>query len=254
MGAAATLSCVLFDLDGTLVDTTALIFASYRHTLRAVFGYEASDGELLKEYGRPLSETMRGFLRALGQKGAIKLEAANETDQPVATVQAEAGPAPDEAMVDRLVKVYREYNLAHHDALIRSFPGAEETLAELRRRGYTLGIVTSKGRRTTLLSLGHYGLERCLSAIVTLEDTQRHKPHAEPVLKALSVVGKTPAETLFVGDSVFDIMAGRAAGVQTGAALWGPFPRADLAAQRPDYLFETITDLLEVCPPLDKTE
>ncbi|MHB9089944.1 MAG: HAD-IA family hydrolase [Chloroflexota bacterium] len=251
MATATPLTCVLFDLDGTLVDTTNLIFESYRHTTRTVLGYTPTDAQLLDQYGRPLVDTFRAFIAALERRGGSPIEAATETDRPAADLRASAGDsAPAEALLARLVAVYREYNLRLHDALIRSFPGVEETVPELRRRGYMLGVVTSKGRHTTTLSLARYDLAPCMRTVVTLEDTTMHKPNPEPVLKALANLGLPPQVALFVGDSVHDLAAGRAAGVRTGAALWGPFPRADLAAIQPDYLLESISDLLTLCPPL----
>lgn len=255
MESSPALTCVLFDLDGTLVDTTTLIFESYRHTLETVLDYKPTHAELLGQYGRPLAETMRGFLAGLGENGGKKIEAASETDRPVLHVQFQAGTLPvDESLVEEMVGVYRTYNLARHDALIRSFPHVDDTLAELRRRGYLLGVVTSKGRRTTRLSLGRYDLERYMSVVITLDDTTVHKPHPEPVLKALAALGRPPVEALFVGDSVYDLQAGKAAGARAGAALWGPFARADLEAQRPDYLFESVAEILDVCPPIDGAE
>jgi len=245
------LACVLFDLDGTLVNTTALLFASYRYALKQVLGVTATDEELREQLGRPLADTMRDLLAVLGRYTVTKIEAATETDRPLASIDAQTGgvPAADQPLVDSLVRVYREFNLRQHDAYIRPFPGVDETLAELRRRGYPLGVVTSKMRHTAALSLRHYGLDRYVDALVTPEDTTRHKPEPEPVLLALAKLGVTPAEALFVGDSVHDIAAGQAAGVRTGAALWGPFPRAELAALRPDYLLASIRDLLPICPP-----
>ncbi len=247
------LTCVLFDLDGTLVDTTDLIFESYRHTLESVLGYSPSDEELLGQYGRPLPDTMRELLVALARRGGVKgapIEAAAETDRPVQSISAQTGVlTPDEAVVDRLVSVYRDFNLQHHDAFIRSFPYAVETLAELRRRGYALGLVTSKGRLTTERSLQHYSLQRFLDTIITADDTVRHKPDPEPVLRALANLGRQPSEALFVGDSVHDVAAGQAAGTLTAAALWGPFPREELEALRPDYLLASLPDLLAICPP-----
>ncbi len=229
--------CVLFDLDGTLVDTTTLIFASYRHTLASVFGYEASHAQLLAQYGKPLLETMRSFVdeirRERGKLGAAAWEEASDSE-----------------LLEHLVQQYRRFNLARHDELIRSFPGVNETLAALAGRGYRLGVVTSKGRHTTELSLARYQLRHFMSVVVALEDTPHHKPHPEPVLIAARQLGLAVGECLLVGDSVFDLRAGRAAGARTGAALWGPFDERDLAAEQPDLLLPEIAALLAHCPAL----
>jgi pyrophosphatase PpaX len=247
------LTCVLFDLDGTLVDTTDLIFESYRYTLQTLLGFTPTDEELLGQYGRPLPETMRELLLAPSRTAALKLEDATTTDDPKGNLKQRAGrtQVADEELVDNLVRFYRDYNVRNHDGLIRPFPYVDETLAELRRRGYMLGVVTSKGRPTVHLTMGRYGIDRYIKTLVTEDDVVQHKPHPEPVLRALAEIQVAPEQALFVGDSVFDIMAGQAAGTKTGAALWGPFPREELASLRPDYMLESMRDLLKVCPPLN---
>ncbi|MHB1417679.1 MAG: HAD-IA family hydrolase [Chloroflexota bacterium] len=245
------LACVLFDLDGTLIDTTTLIFESYRYTLDKMLGYIPTDEELLSQYGRPLADAMRELVVALGQSGGLKIEEATETDQPAATVSAQTpGQVPsEEALVDRLVKAYRRYNARQHDALIRPFPRVNETLAELQRRGYVLGIVTSKGRAIAERSIAHYGLDAFMETVITADDTPVHKPHPRPIFMALANVGRQPRETLFVGDSPLDVQAGRAAGTLTAAAFWGPFAHEELLAEHPDYTPLSLPDLLAICPP-----
>ncbi len=221
--------CVLFDLDGTLIDTTDLIFRSYQHALAAVLGEAATPAELLRGYGRPLKDAFPAILAARG----VQL------------------PAADAArVVERLIAAYRAFNLAEHDRLGREFPGVRPVLAELRRRGYALGLVTSKARSIGERGLRLIGIADIFDTAVYLEDSDRHKPNPDPLWVALDRLGfrATPVSALYVGDSTHDLLAGRAAGAHTAAALWGPFPRESLLALAPDYALTTIADLLPLLP------
>ena len=190
----------LFDFDGTLVDSVELILDSLRHATRAVLGRVVPDDVLRSRVGRPLEEHMR------------ELDAERAED---------------------LVAVYREHNMRRHADLLRPYPGVAEMLAGLRGRPARIGIVTSKMRPAVdagmaLVPLGEF------DAIVTCEDTDRHKPDPAPVLRGLELLAADPETTVYVGDSPYDVRAGRAAGVRTAAALWGAFPAAVLRAERPD--------------------
>jgi len=190
----------LFDFDGTLVDSVELILDSLRHATRTVLGRVVPDDVLRARVGRPLAEHMREL---------------------------------DAERADDLVAVYREHNMRHHADLLRPYPGVAEMLAGLRGRRARVGIVTSKMRPAVdagmaLVPLGEF------DAIVTCEDTDRHKPDPAPVLRGLELLGAEPETTVYVGDSPYDVRAGRAAGVRTAAALWGAFPAAVLRAEQPD--------------------
>jgi pyrophosphatase PpaX len=149
----------------------------------------------------------------------------------------------DEDEVRRMIATYREWNLAHHDAMVRAFPGAPDTVRELRAAGAKLAIVTSKNRLGVELGLTHCGFDGLFDALVTSDDLAASKPDPAPVRAALGLLGATADRTLFVGDSPHDIAAGRDAGTKTAACLWGPFERARLAAERPDYYLNSIQEL-----------
>jgi pyrophosphatase PpaX len=144
------------------------------------------------------------------------------------------------------IATYRSHQDTIHDELLRPFPGAAETVAELARRGIGLAIVTSKHRRSTLRGMGLCGITGHFGVIITPEDVSNAKPHPEPVLAALEKLGVAADEALFVGDSPHDMASGRAAGTRTAAALWGPFPRESLLAERPDVLLHRQEDVLEL--------
>lgn len=152
----------------------------------------------------------------------------------------------EESAVAELLGAYRTFNVLNHDALARPFEGTREVLAELRRRGYSLAVVTSKGRELGLRGLKLCSLDDLLDSAVFLEDTIVHKPHPEPILAALERLNTPANAAAYVGDSRYDIIAAQAAAVRSVGALWGPSPRIELERERPSFVAESITDLLEI--------
>ncbi len=207
-------SAVLFDLDGTLVDTIGLILGSMRH---AFDGREhaPTDAWWLSQLGRPLPFMLGHW-------------------------------AVDEADATALIARYREHQRAEHDTLIRAYPDATDVVRELHARGHTLGVVTSKGVAMATKALDWAGMSSYMSVIVGLESTPVHKPDPTPVRFALEALNADAANAWMIGDSPFDLQAGRGAGTRTCGALWGPFERAELEAERPDALASGMRDLLEI--------
>jgi pyrophosphatase PpaX len=200
---------IVFDLDGTLIDSEGLILESFRHTMRQHLGEAPPDEVWRATIGRPLASQVRDF----------------------ASCEAEA---------EAMIRTYTEHNLANHDRLIRSFDGIREALLALRGMGRTLAIATSKRRVATRMGLAACGLpEDWFAAIVTADDVTRFKPDAQPVERALEGAGEPdPARAVYVGDSIHDMRSGRAAGVATAAVLWGPNDRKVLSAESPDLWIE----------------
>ncbi len=209
------LSTFLFDLDGTLIDSIELILRSYRHTLRAHRGLEPPDDVWMSGLGTPLWVQFQHF-------------------------------SEDPAEIEAMVTTYRAYNLAHHDALVRPYAGVVDAVRLLKRRGGTLGLVTSKQRSGAIRGLRLAELEDAFAVIVGSDEVSHPKPHPEPVLTALERLGAPAAHTVFIGDSRHDLECGRAAGVRTAAALWGPFDRAHLEDLAPDYWLERPEDLAKL--------
>jgi pyrophosphatase PpaX len=207
------LDTYLFDLDGTLLDSLELILDSYRHTLTVHRGVAPPDDVWIAGIGTPLRTQLAPF-------------------------------AEDDQELERFVDTYREYNFAHHDAKTRAFPGIRESVFALKRAGKSLGIVTSKARKGTAMGLRVSHLEGLFDEIVAADDVEKHKPDPTPVLRALELLNAEADRSVFIGDSPFDMAAGRAAGVLTAAALWGPFDRDTLSPHAPDYWLSEPTDIL----------
>lgn len=211
---------VLFDLDGTLVDSIELILGSARYAFEGFDGTVPTDAEWLTGVGIPLRTMMRRY-------------------------------APDDAGVDALIARYRVHQAEHHDRLVRCYDGVVDTLGQLRERGHPIALVTSKGDALTRRALALVGIDGFIDEIVSCDSTERHKPDPEPVIHALDRLGASPARAVFVGDSIHDMAAGKAAGVITIGALWGPFTRADLEPSRPSYYMNAITELPELLDSID---
>jgi pyrophosphatase PpaX len=203
---------LLFDLDGTLIDSIELILAGFRHAFTANGLPALPDAEWLAGVGMPLLVQLRGQLG-------------------------------DEEMVTRVQESYRAFQREHHDLLLREYGGVRETISSLASSGHPMAIVTSKGVALAERALGAVGLAPFFPLIIGLESSNEHKPHPEPVLTALGALGATAANAAFIGDSPHDIAAGRAAGVLTIGALWGPFDPLVLERAGADYLIESITAL-----------
>jgi pyrophosphatase PpaX len=204
---------VLFDLDGTVIDTIDLIRSSFRHATTQVLGQSLPDEVLLQNLGTPLLDQMKVF-------------------------------SPEKA--EELVKVYREHNQAHHDRMVKEYPDVVTVLTGLKKKGYRLAIVTSKSGPLARRGLEVLGLGPYFEVLVSMDDTTEHKPLPAPILAALQKLGCGPDEAVYIGDSPHDLRAGKAAGVLTAAALWGPFPLERLLAEKPDLVLDKMTDLLEI--------
>jgi pyrophosphatase PpaX len=209
------LRAALFDFDGTLVDTTDLIYQSMRHAAGEVLGREISREVLMANVGQPLPRQME-------------------------LLSAEHA----EALLDS----YRLHNEENHDALIKEFPGVEESLARLRSAGVRVAVVTSKRRFSVDMALKTFpGLGAVVDQWVTMEDTTEHKPRPEPLLKGLELLGKIPKEeAAYVGDSPFDVAAAKAAGVRSVAVSWGAFSEDALRAAEPDHLVPDLDSAVDV--------
>ncbi|HEX2693508.1 MAG TPA: HAD-IA family hydrolase [Gemmatimonadaceae bacterium] len=202
---------VLFDLDGTLIDSIALLLASMRHTFR----------------GRPRQPTDAEWIAGLGTPLPKQLTPYVESDEDR----------------ERLVNRYRTFQHENHDRLMAAYTGVIDTLALLYQRGHPMGVVTSKGNTTMERGLKFIGADDYIEVAIGYDSVHIHKPDPFPVRAALEKLAYEPREAVFVGDSPHDIKSGNEAGVITIAALWGPFRRDQLEPYHPTHFLSDIKEL-----------
>lgn len=206
---------ILFDNDGTLVDTYDLILESMRVALRQELGHELPEAQIMAKVGQPLVVQVADF-------------------------------TPDAELQKRIVDTYREYNAQIHDKVIRLFDGLGSALPSLCERGYPLAVVTSKLSNIAAHGLEVVGVSQCFEFVVGAEHTHDHKPDPEPVVYGCEKLGLDPVDCVYVGDSPFDMHAGNAAGCTTIAVTWGMFNEERLREENPDYVVHTADELLAV--------
>lgn len=204
---------ILFDLDGTLIDTLLLIKQCYRKTFNEQMGVKVPVEQIMKKLGLPFKDICALFV-------------------------------PDR--VEKAAELYYKFYEQFHDQYIRPYPGVSEVLYRLRSEGCQLGIVTSKRFSTTVKALEHFRLQDLFTVIVTADDCKRHKPHPDPVEKAVQLARLDPRAVLFVGDSPFDIQAGKSAGVKTAGITWGVSTKEELQASQPDFLVQNLNDIFSL--------
>jgi pyrophosphatase PpaX len=202
---------VLFDLDGTVIDTGAIILASMRHAAETVVGGEYTDEQLLAAVGGPGLEAQ---MQAL-----------------------------DPERVDELVTVYRAHNEPLHDT-ISVCAGMDVVLDELKDRGHRLGIVTAKRRLTVDLAFARIPIEHLFDTVVGGDETAEHKPHPAPLLLALERMGARKEDAVYVGDSPFDMQAAKAAGLYAIGVSWGRIHGADKLTDA-DVVIDRADELLD---------
>ena len=203
---------ILFDLDGTLIDSIELILGAARHAFVGFEGRAPTDEEWRAGIGRPLQTVLREF-------------------------------APDDAEVARLLGRYRAYQLEHHDRLVRPYEGIVDTVRWLAAAGHPMALVTSKSDWLAEKAMVFVGLNGFIPTIVGCDTCVNHKPHPEPVERALGLLDVPPEDALFVGDSPHDIEAGRAAGVTTVGVTWGAFTRKELERSGADLVIDRVEEL-----------
>jgi len=206
---------VLFDLDGTLIDSGPIILASMQHAVGTVLGREIPPAELQM---------------TIGGQGIVAQMTAIDADH-----------------VEQLLEAYKEHNDGLHETL-EAFDELLALLPGLKEEGRKLGIVTAKRHRTVGLALDRFpALASAFDVVVGFEDTRMHKPDPEPVLLAIERLGGTPEEAVYVGDSPFDVGAAKAAGVFAIAVGWGGIhPDERLLAEEPDAFVHSPEELLDV--------
>lgn len=207
------IKAILFDLDGTLIDTNNLIIKSFKHTFKTHLDIEVDEKIIVNFFGEPLATSLKPY---------------------------------DEENVDKMIKIYREFNEKNHDVLTKGFIGIEEALKELKSLGIKLAIVTSKRRLLAERGLDLFNIKQYFNFIVTPEDTKLHKPNGEPVLKACELLKVVPTETIMVGDSHNDILCGKNAGSKTCLVEYTILAMEELSKYNPDYIIKDLKELVTI--------
>ena len=203
---------VLFDLDGTLLDTYELLERSFHHAVTEVFGHDESMEAYNRTIGKPLVDQFALYARSEGE-------------------------------VDALVGSYRTYYASIQHEALHEFPGMREALDALRADGFALGVVTSKRHSVAMENLEQLGYVGLFECFVGSDDVAAPKPDPEPVALGARLMGADPKACFYVGDSPFDMQAGAAAGAATVAVGWGQHPLASLRAERPRVVCAAPGDL-----------
>ena len=212
----AKINTILFDFDGTIMDTYEVIISSWQHTFRTFEGKERPESEIIPTLGEPLELTVARLF-------------------------------PNFNLAE-VLEVYRDYHIKNFKTNINLFPGMKGLLARLKEKGYKLGLVTSRLPVTTAQGLEKYELSEYFDAIVTVTDTKKHKPDPEPINLALEKLGSTPGESIMVGDTKPDILCAKNAGVKSVLVGWAiAFPKEERAGEyAPDYVIESAEDLFDI--------
>lgn len=204
---------VLFDLDGTLIDTNELIIQTFQTVLDERFPGKYSRETILPFLGPPLYETFQQV---------------------------------DPTQVDDLIDAYRKWNMENHDAMVQAFPGVVETLENLHARGIKLAIVSTKRNEMIERALNLMNVRQYFTAVIGLDDVRNAKPDPEPVQLALSKLEVKPEHALMVGDNFHDIVAARAAGVDSVAVAWSIKGLDYLMAFEPVYAIHDMSELVNI--------
>ncbi|MDF0728284.1 pyrophosphatase PpaX [Cytobacillus sp. S13-E01] len=207
------INTLLFDLDGTLIDTNELIISSFLHTFETYYPGQYKREDVLKYMGPTLTETFESVDRTRSQE---------------------------------MIDTYRAYNIGNHDLLVTEFEGVFETIKALYEKGYKLGIVTTKMRNVVDMGLKLTKLDQFFEVVVALDDVQHAKPDPEPVNLALIKLNAKADEAIMVGDNFHDILSGKNAGTKTAGVAWTAKGKDYLATFEPDFMLEHMDDLLKI--------
>lgn len=204
---------VLFDLDGTLLNTRELINRSFVHTFEHFRpDYALTDEELDSFFGPSLRQTFSRY-------------------------------STDEQEIEEMIQYYREFNVSSHDEMVTAFPGAKSLIRTLARKGYKLGVVSSKKTDLVEHGLEIFGMRDKIKVIIGEEDVKNPKPDPEGILEAMRILDSKKA--LYVGDGVGDIEAGKNAGIDTIGVLYSDRKEQILAAE-PTYTIHSLDQILAI--------
>ncbi|WP_419959527.1 pyrophosphatase PpaX [Psychrobacillus sp. BM2] len=204
---------LLFDLDGTILNTNELIIESFLYVLGEKFPGKYSRETVIPFLGPPLFETFNGI---------------------------------DPALTETLTASYHKWNLEKHDQMVAPFDGVVETLQQLKNEGYKLAIVSTKRREMIERGLQLMECETLFDTIVGFDDVTYTKPDPEPIQIALQRIDTNKEDALMIGDNFHDIVGGQRAGVDTAAVAWSIKGEEFLATYNPTYMLHHMSELLDI--------
>jgi pyrophosphatase PpaX len=207
------IKAVLFDLDGTLINTNKLILESFKHAFKTQLNMEMEEEKIVRFFGEPLVKSMNSV---------------------------------DPVNVEGLLTSFKSFNEINHDILAEHYEGTTEAVKALKERGIKLGIVTSKRKPMTERSLKLIKVYDEMDVIITPEDTDKHKPDGTPALLACERLGVLPEEALMVGDSIYDVQCGKNAGNSTCIVTYSSFSIEELMSYKPDYVIDNLMELVNI--------
>lgn len=218
---------VLFDFDGTIVDSTPAVLGAWQHTYDVLKPGEYNEEACLTTFGEQLDVSLHKFF--------------------------------PETPVDEVVSIYRDWQITRLTSLVREFPGIFNALDQIHGAGFKLGLVTSRHKETADVLFDFFNVRDYFDEIVVCEDTERHKPDPEPIDKALQLLGSEAEKSLYVGDAVFDLLTSHNAGVDYALVMWtktyevirdesGTPLRAvsGMTDDQPEYFIETPEELIDI--------
>lgn len=207
---------VLFDFDGTVMNTNEVIINSWQHTFKTLENREEDVEKIIETFGEPLQITMEKLF--------------------------------PNVPIEQSVEIYRSYHRENFGELISLFPGMKELLAELKQRNYKTAMVTSRLRNTTQQGLEKYEIADYFDTVVTADDTDKHKPDPEPIHIALGKLDSAPERSIMLGDTMFDILCAKNAGVKSVLVSWAMAVTEEekTGPNKPDYIIEKAEDLLDL--------
>lgn len=201
---------ILFDLDGTLLDSVQMIVDVMSEALKSM-GIDVDDVALRHAIGLPLTVQARHFAHGREQEFS---------------------------------NTYRDIYIRELSKEAQLFPGSIEMLSTLRSQGYLTGVVTSKTARGAARAIETTGIASMFDCVITADDVTHYKPAPEPLIKAMDKLGVTAEESLYVGDSAFDVDMARSAGARVVAISWGARTHEELELIGPDTVVDNWTQFL----------
>ncbi|GAA0176742.1 pyrophosphatase PpaX [Clostridium sediminicola] len=207
------IKCILFDFDGTLIDTNEAVIESLKDSIESFTGRVVDFKELIPILGKPIVEQMKYF---------------------------------SEEMCSDMVEHYRTGYRSREEEKTFIFENIEEMLRVLKSKGYKIGITSNKSRRGINYGLNRFNLVSYIDFIISVDDVEKKKPHPECINKVIKENGYSIDELIIIGDSPHDINCGINAGIKTALVSWTLFPMKEFKSASPDYVLKDPLELVEV--------